>query len=450
MTFVSETAVDAYHALLDPSLAREMHEFIETESVGRRLLFNDRPFCRSLRPNFLSRDGYLDLQQAAQLVGRSLAAVYRQALEDEELRRALGTDPIQEQMISIEGGGVPGVVGRLDGLVSAEGEIRFIEYNTVPFGIFLMDGLGEMYADSPAMRRFGETTRFQSLSTVAELLDSMSAAYGHRESARPLNLVCIGAMPGPTMNEFRLFVECMERCGHKVLVVPPEESWTWRGESAWVRGVKAELVLMFPPVARALVNEYGASHPFLRAVSAGSTRVFNGLGRTSFFNSKMTFAALSDPEFQSLHADGVPDELAQRIPWTRRVRRGSTTYAGESIELMPFLERHRDRFVLKPARSFGGTGVVLGWRCTPAEWSGALSAAREQEFVVQERVAMSSSRYPGYTNGSLNFDDLYSDLNVYVWQDDRAQGCMVRLSADPILNLTAGHATAVPTFLVDK
>lgn len=451
ISLVPKAAIEAYDAFLEQGLAADMRAFLDRESVNRRLLFNDRPFCEALRPNFLRPEAYERIRCAAQAAGGSLAALHRHAMADSELRRVLGTDGTQEEMMLVDGdSSVPGIVGRLDGLVSTDGNIRFIEYNTVPFGVFLMDGIARMYAESPAMRRFGGGYNFSSPSTVAELLNAMTQVYGDHGATPPLNLVCIGGMPGPTMNEFRLFLECMKECGHTPIVVPPDAEWIWRDGRAFVLDTKADLALMFPAVARALVQQYGRKHPLLRAVAAGTAQVFNGLARTSFFNSKLTFSALSDPEFAHLLPAQTSQTLAGAIPWTRRVHEGSTTYAGGAVDLIPFLAQNRERFVLKPARSFGGSGVVLGWHCTSEQWSKTLSAAREQPYVVQERVHLSANQFPFFVDEALTFDDVYADLNVYVWCDERAEGCMVRLSADPILNLTAGHATAVPTFIVNQ
>jgi hypothetical protein len=51
-------------------------------------------------------------------------------------------------------------------------------------------------------------------------------------------------------------------------------------------------------------------------------------------------------------------------------------------------------------------------------------------------------------DGKLLFDERYFDLDPYVWDGTRAEGCGVRLSRLAILNVSAGGGSAAPLFVL--
>ena len=46
--------------------------------------------------------------------------------------------------------------------------------------------------------------------------------------------------------------------------------------------------------------------------------------------------------------------------------------------------------------------------------------------------------YPVYDGGQVRYEELYSDLNPFVWHDDRQEGFFARLSKGAIVNLAQG------------
>ena len=53
--------------------------------------------------------------------------------------------------------------------------------------------------------------------------------------------------------------------------------------------------------------------------------------------------------------------------------------------------------MLKPNRSYGGEGVVIGHGLTPAEWEAALdqALADKERWVVQQLASIPVQRVPG-------------------------------------------------------
>ena len=105
--------------------------------------------------------------------------------------------------------------------------------------------------------------------------------------------------------------------------------------------------------------------------------------------------------------------------------------------------------MIKPAREYGGRGVVLGWECGQAAWGAALKAALVQPTIVQERVPVPRVEFPFFDQG-LTLQPRLVDVDPYVWQGSRVEHAGVRLSTQSILNVGAGGGSATPLFLVHR
>jgi hypothetical protein len=65
-------------------------------------------------------------------------------------------------------------------------------------------------------------------------------------------------------------------------------------------------------------------------------------------------------------------------------------------------------------------------------------------------VAIPSELYPCLVDGRVELIDLMLDTNPFVFYGDYVDGCLSRLSAEALLNVTAGNGSAVATFVVEK
>ena len=68
--------------------------------------------------------------------------------------------------------------------------------------------------------------------------------------------------------------------------------------------------------------------------------------------------------------------MRRHILWTRRVAERRTTSAlGEPIDLLEHARTERESLVLKPNRSYGGDGVMVGHSVEQGAWERALDRA---------------------------------------------------------------------------
>jgi hypothetical protein len=65
-------------------------------------------------------------------------------------------------------------------------------------------------------------------------------------------------------------------------------------------------------------------------------------------------------------------------------------------------------------------------------------------------IAIPTEPYPSVVNGQLRITDRMLDTAPFIFYGDYVDGCLTRLSTDPLLNVTAGGGSSVPTFVIDR
>ena len=79
--------------------------------------------------------------------------------------------------------------------------------------------------------------------------------------------------------------------------------------------------------------------------------------------------------------------MRRHVLWTRIVSdRRTTSPSEDEVDLLELIRKDREQFVLKPNRSYGGEGVVVGPGAGQGEWEGAIDRALldEDRWVVQQ------------------------------------------------------------------
>jgi len=132
------------------------------------------------------------------------------------------------------------------------------------------------------------------------------------------------------------------------------------------------------------------------------------------------------------------------------VRERHTLYYGLHVDLIPFLLKHKDEFVLKPNDEYGGKGIVLGWEVDASTWEATLAVALQEPYIVQKRVPLPKFPYASWVEDRVEIYDRMLDTNPFIWYGAYADGCLTRLSTMSLLNVTAGGGSTVPTFITAK
>ncbi|HYK97744.1 MAG TPA: hypothetical protein VEU77_05070 [Candidatus Acidoferrales bacterium] len=435
-------AIAAYHAGLEaPGVADASAEILREGQREARAVFGERPLCVSLRPNLMSAKDLRAIATASETLYAALGRLEVALLRDEDLRRQLDLDPVEERLaVADPGFRAASPSSRLDGFVT-DGVIRYVEYNAEsPAGMAYNDVLVAIFERLPAMKAFRKRRRARPLRVAKRQLSVLRRAH-----KKPVGTIAIVDWRDlPTLTEFEMFQRLFRAAGIRTLICAPEDLRYTRGR---LRSGDVSVDLVYRRVLLSeLLAKPAIAKPLLDAYLAGDVTVVNSF-RAKLLHKKMSLALLSDDRYASLYTPAQRRAIATHVPWTRKVREGHTTYRGKVVDLAEFVIKAKDRLVLKPNDEYGGKGVILGWTVDTHEWEQTLLAALTASYVVQEKVAVPREPFPVLLD-KMHFLDLAVDCDPYLFWG-KVDGQLTRLSSSALLNVTAGAGSVVPTYVVD-
>ena len=251
----------------------------------------------------------------------------------------------------------------------------------------------------------------------------------------------------PTFSEFVLFYDYFKVMGIEARIVDPREVEYRDGK---LMAGDYHITLIYKRVLISeLIERGGIDHPVVRAVRDHAVCMVNSF-RCKILFKKASLAVLSDERNAAMFAPGQLAAIKKHIPWTRVMEPRTTTGPdGGAIDLVPWASANKDRLVLKPNDDYGGKGIVLGWTVDQRAWDEAIQVALALPYVVQQKVRLPLEAYPSFEGNSLQVIDRMLDTNPYVAFGSYMHGCLTRISTDPLVNVTAGGGSTVPTFLVE-
>src|SRR6266702_1762187 len=444
-------AIESYHELLTDELAGESQAKLDDQQQMRGITFGGRPLCSVLRPRFMTPEQYRFLQTRVRLLLHAFDKIYYRALEDETFRKHFGLLDWEEELVRHDSVfRAPSPTSRVDTFfVHGRGGLRLTEYNAeTPASPAYNDVLAEVFYGLPVMREFLHRYEVRYSPARHSVLNALVDAYqqwaGRREAPR---IAILDWREVPSYSEFRMFAEYFKLQGLECIIADPREVEYRNGQL--VAG-DFHITLIYKRVLISeLVARGGLDHPVVRAVLEGAVCMVNPF-RCKILHKKASLAVLSDERNASLFTPEEQEAIEAHIPWTCRVEERQTRYRGQTIDLIPYIFEHRENFVLKPNDEYGGKGIVLGWQTDSTSWAQAIQAALTEPYIVQERVAIPSELYPCLVDGRVELIDLMLDTNPFVFYGDYVDGCLSRLSAEALLNVTADTGSAVATFVVEK
>jgi hypothetical protein len=128
---------------------------------------------------------------------------------------------------------------------------------------------------------------------------------------------------------------------------------------------------------------------------------------------KSCWEVLTDPQFTHKYFSADERQVFRRhILWTRIVSdRRTLLPGGQTGNLLDFARREHERLVLKPNRSYGGEGVVIGHLLAKEQWDQAVDRALgdPERWVVQELANIPVSEFPVVgPDDKVNFEPFYT------------------------------------------
>ena len=444
-------AIETYHDLLTDGIAAASQEQLDDQQQQRGLFFGERPLCTVLRPRFLTPEQHTFLTWRVRLLMRAFNKAYRTAISDRPFLEQFRLLDWEIELIQHDPGfHDPSPVSRLDAFFIAENEeLRFTEYNAeVPAAPAYNDVLSEVFYGLPIVRKFMRRYDLRPLPSRHSVLHALLETYYHwLGRTEPPRMAIVDWKEVPTYSEFVLFAEYFEKQGLPCLIADPREMIYENGR---LMAGDFHVTLIYKRVLIGeLVEQMGMDNPVIRAVLEGAACMVNPF-RCKILYKKASLAVLSDERNTSLFTADEREAIEAHIPWTRVVEQRHTEFKGQPVDLIPFIVKYKDRFVLKPNDEYGGKGIVLGWQADTAAWEKTVQLALAQPYVVQERITLPTEPYPSLVDGRVQIIDRMLDTAPFIVYGDYMEGCLTRLSTADLLNVTAGGGSTVPTFVVEK
>ncbi|HEY7850125.1 MAG TPA: hypothetical protein VIC27_08675, partial [Ktedonobacterales bacterium] len=342
----------------------------------------------------------------------------------------------------------PSPTSRLDTFYFPDtGALALTEYNAeTPAAPAYCDTISDVFYALPAMREFMRRYEVHPLparhNVLHALLDAHRQWSGRAEAPR---IAILDWREVPTYSEHVLFRDYFRALGLECITADPREVEYRDGKL--LAGDFAITLIYKRVLLSELVERGGRDHPVIRAVREHAVCMVNPFA-CKILHKKASLAVLSDERNAGIFTTEQQAAIARHIPWTRRVEERHTAFAGERVDLVPFIAAHRERLVLKANDEYGGKGIVLGWLTAPDEWERAIKTALAEPFVVQDRVPIPEEDYPTYEDGRVTLASRILDTAPFVFYGDFVDGCLTRLSTNALVNVTAGGGSTVPTYVI--
>jgi hypothetical protein len=442
--------ITIWNDLLGRENAAQLCAQITAAQRERRLRFGDRVLCPFLRPFFLTTADEARVRTVVETLWVLGERVARVAIEQPALLADLALSEGEIRLARIDPGyQTASTAARADAFILPE-SLEFAEYNAEsPAGPAYSEGLAALFAELPLMHRFREKIDARMYRPVEALLPALVASY--REwggAAAAPQIAIVDWREVPTYSEFELLRDAFVAAGVPTMICDPREL-VFDHERLVANGVAIDLVYR-----RVLINDMLARESDCRALldayEARAVCVANTL-RCKIAHKKAFFAVLTDERHAHLFSADEQAMIRRHIPWTALVEERRVVRDGTSVDLVPYLRAHRDRFVIKPNDEYGGTGVTLGWETSEAEWDATIARAlaeRARGWVAQEKIAVRREIFPICDGGTVAMREMLVDFAPYVFRGKLA-GFLTRLSATGLANVTSGGGQ-VAAFAVDE
>jgi hypothetical protein len=272
---------------------------------------------------------------------------------------------------------------------------------------------------------------------MSEVWLDMCRAHARRLGRRGLSIVWLedrdweaGITEGPTLTQR------LERLGSPARVCDPRELSIRRGE-LYVRRRRVDVVYRGIELPDLLLIEADTG-PLLALREA----VRRGLVLSPIegdLDHKSLLEIWSSARFARRFSAAERAVFRRHVPWTRLLGdRFTDGPDGRRIDLVAHAQRNRTRLVLKPNRTCGGEGILIGRQTPASQWERAIARALRGEVpaVVQTWIPGPTVRSPVLRGGRVELERFYTNFGLMA--SARHLGVLGRAAPFPVVNVSRG------------
>lgn len=446
-----EEAVVRYQKLLESEPFRKLDwaEALTARMQADHLTQGGRLICPFLRPNFITRRQYENLVRASESLFCAIDRINEMALNDPALLARMELLPAEKMLASIDPGYPFLAVASLLDTHLTNGGVFFIDYVAdSPLGVAYGEALADLFYDLPPVKEFRKRYKLGKIGGKKHLLQALLKAYKQfGGKKKPTIAILEIRQPFQTTDsgEAMLLRDFFAREGYGTEIVSPDQL-EYRSGALRKGNFVIDLIYRRMKVREFLLR-FDLSHPLVRAYRERSVCMINSF-RAEMAQKKAIFDLLTDESLTAGFPAAEKKAIRQYIPWTRVVAQRTTTYHDQTIDLLDFILKNREKLVLKPNDDTGDEHSVRGWEVDATNWDRALRRALRSPYVVQERVEAPRSTFPLYRYGELEFKDVQVDVQPHAYLG-KIQGCSSWLTG-----VNGGSFSTItglaPTFILES
>ena len=156
------------------------------------------------------------------------------------------------------------------------------------------------------------------------------------------------------------------------------------------------------------------------------------------FDHKSTLEIFTDDDYSGYFTPVQRRLFKKYVAWTRLIwDRKTKCPRGKRVDLLKYIETHKDGLVIKPNRTYGGKDVVIGRFARAVAWKKALEEAikDERSCVVQEYAEVKEEKFPILNeDGTVTMEKNY-EISGFA-SSESGLALMARCSLDPVVNIS--------------
>lgn len=424
-------------------LLREFETLNQT-LMDRRCIAKGKVLPIFVKPYFITKKQVERFQSTVDTVLACQEKVINLYFDDYKYRHVFELTENEKPLVTINHGLKRHIFfSRLDAILTPT-SFKFLEFNCdSPGGAYYTDIQSELLLDFSVLRELSKEFVFDIKPYRPMVLDTLLQAWEQFGGKNAPNIAVMGNPDVANVEEFKLFAEYFQERGYTSFFTDPW-SLDYDGDVLRSNGRKIDLIYR-----RGVLADYSRdpdkAQAVIKAYKDGKVCFANPLS-SKLGDNKNLMSVLTDERTSFLFNLKELKVLRQHLPWTRMLREGKTIYNNHEIDLIPYIAKNKDDFVIKPNSEFGGKGVIIGRDVTESEWERGVEGRIREPLVVQEYVPIPTEEFPIF-NDSVTFATKKINVNFLTYAGQYGGG-FCRVSDSSVINISAGGALVV-LFIVD-
>jgi hypothetical protein len=441
-----------------PEELKAVKQRVRELGLARGVVYEDdegkpQPTPILLRPRVLGGNQRNQLHQICRVMESAWLELAHLWNADPEVRRLLPTTPREEkwfaELAAHPARAADVLFGRWDatsdfGSRDWLASTQLFEFNPLGAGgTYLAPTVDEIVLETvvPLLRRHAPTLLLQANDDPRHVLLEVLA-----DHARSLKLdrfhVALCQYKGLKggVEEFPANVEFFRRMGVDCWHVDPRELCVRDGE-LWYAPADGSAAQPIDVVYRdhevndlAQQQESGADLSGMKHALATGRCVSSLAGE---FDHKSAFQVFTDERFAAHFTATQRRVFRDHVPWTRLVESSRTSGPdGATVDLLPWMRSRRDTLLVKPNRSYGGAGILLGRDCSERAWELAIERGAQNpgSWVVQAFRPLAEKDFPVIDEeGNLGLAEYFTVLGLFA--SEQRLGVLGRASRRRVVNV---------------